>query len=83
MSLDRKDFRGKLHPDVHAAMALVCEADGLDHGEWIAALIEREVRRRVHEATVIAGAAARLGIVGKTGESRGIPGNRGETGGMR
>lgn len=76
--LDRKDVRAKLRPDVHAAMAVVADADGLDHGEWIERLIEREVRRRVHEATVIAAAAARLGIAGNSGESRGTAGNRGE-----
>lgn len=75
MSLDRKDIRAKLHPDVHAAMAIICEADRLDHGEWIEALIEREVRRRVHEATVIAQGCARLGMSGNSRELPGTAGN--------
>lgn len=75
MSLERKDFRGKLHPDMHAAMAVICEAEGLDHGEWIEQLIVREVRRRVHAASLIATGCARLGISGNGRESPGIAGN--------
>lgn len=74
MSLERKDVRAKLRPEVHTAMAVVADADGLDHGEWIERLIEREVMRRVHAATVIANAAARLGIAGSRVESAGTSG---------
>jgi len=69
MSLERKDVRAKLHPDVHAAMKVLADADHMDDGEWVERVIEREVRRRVHEATVIAAAAARLGIAGNNWES--------------
>ncbi len=75
MSLERKDVRAKLRPDVHAAMTVVADADGLDHGEWIERLIEREVMRRVHAATLIAKAAERLGISGKSWESSGSGGS--------
>ena len=44
MSLERKDVRAKLHPDMHAAMQVLADTDRMDDGEWIERLIEREVQ---------------------------------------
>lgn len=73
--LDRKDFRGKLDPKWHELMRAVADAEGVGDGEWIEALIVRELQRKVHVATVIASAARRAGIAGNAGESPGIAGN--------
>ena len=72
MALDRKDFRGKLDPSWHEMMRAVADAEGVGDGEWIEALILRELKSRVHAASVIADAARRLGI---SAPGRETPGN--------
>lgn len=71
MALERKDFRGKLDPDWHEMMRAVADAEGVGDGEWIEALILRELKSRVHAASVIADAARRLGISGNRREQPG------------
>lgn len=73
--LDRKDFRGKLDPTWHELMRAVADADGVGDGEWIEALIVRELQKRVHAASLIADAARRAGIAGNLRESPGKAGN--------
>lgn len=68
MSLERKDVRAKLDPDMHAALKAIAEAEGLDDGEWIESVLVPEIKRRVHAATVIAERTARLGISGNARE---------------
>jgi hypothetical protein len=53
MSLDRVDVRAKLDPDMHEALLAICDAKGVTLGEFIEALLVPEIRRLVHEATVI------------------------------
>lgn len=81
MALPRKDVRMKLDPPMHAALAVVCETDQLDMGEWIEELIVRELHRRIHASKNIYEGTARLGItanrrepVSTSGESTGAPG---------
>jgi len=74
MSLDRKDFRGRLDPAWHDLMRAVADADGVGDGEWIESLILAELQKRVHAASVITAAAARVGIAGNLRESPGIAG---------
>lgn len=71
MALERKDFRGKLDPSWHELMRAVADAEGVGDGEWIEALIVRELKQRVHVASVIADAARRAGISGNGRESQG------------
>lgn len=55
MALERKDVRFKCDPDGHAQLSFVAyDIDGLDIGEWVEALVMAEVKRRVHEARLIA-----------------------------
>ena len=82
MSLERKDIRAKLDPDLHAALTILCEVDGLDIGEFVEAVVGRVVRDRVHAATVIADRTARLGITGNRRESAGVAGNPRESAGI-
>lgn len=71
MALERKDFRGKRDPSWHEMMRAVADAEGVGDGEWIEALILRELKNRVHAASVIADAARRLGISGNGREKPG------------
>jgi hypothetical protein len=76
MALERKDIRAKLDADMHAALAVLCEVDQLDIGEFVERVLVRVIRERCHAATVIAERTARLGISGSSRESPGMPGNR-------
>jgi hypothetical protein len=67
MSLERKDIRAKLDPDMHHALSVLADVDQLDMGEWVERVLLREITRRVHEATVI---ADRIPRSGKSGSSR-------------
>lgn len=67
MSLERKDIRAKLDPDIHEALCAICEADDIDLGAFIEREIERLVRKRVHDAQTI---AARIPRLGKSGSNR-------------
>lgn len=79
MSLERKDVRAKLPPDIHAALTVLCEVSGMDIGEFVERELCRVVRDRVHAASVIADRTARLGITGSGRESAGVAGNRRES----
>jgi hypothetical protein len=68
LSLDRKDVRFKLAPEMHQALAVLAECAQADLGEFVEGIVSREVARRVHEASVIANHCAGLGIAGKTRE---------------
>lgn len=74
MSLERKDVRFKLHPDMHQALTVLAETAQVDIGEFCEMLVQREVVRRVHEASVIHERTARLGITGIGRESSGASG---------
>lgn len=72
MALERKDIRAKLDPDMHAALTVLCDVDGLDIGEFVEREIARVVTERVHAAKVVASRLDRLGISGNFGAT---PGN--------
>lgn len=74
MSLERKDVRAKLDPDLHEALTVLCEIDELDIGEFVERELVRVITRRVHDASLIAARTERLGITGKVRES--IPGGK-------
>lgn len=81
MSLERKDVRFKLDPSMHALLvAVATEADQCEIGEWCEMVVQRELLRRAHAASVVAAAAVRAGISGIAGESTGVPGSVQETG---
>jgi hypothetical protein len=71
MALERKDIRAKLDADMHAALSVLSDVDGLDLGEFIERELVAVIRRRLHDATVIAERTARLGISGNGGEKPG------------
>ncbi len=71
MSIERKDVRFKLAPDMHQALTVLAEVSQADIGEFCELIIQREIVRRVHEATLITDRTARLGINGISRESQG------------
>lgn len=77
MSLERKDVRFKLAPDMHHALTVLAELADADIGEFVELIVQREVVRRVHEANVVAQRLGRLGISGQSGEKPGIGSLRG------
>ena len=77
MSLERKDVRFKLDPDIHADLADLCDVDGLDLAEFCERVITEAVRSRVHAATVLADRVARRGKTGSRREPDPAPGDSG------
>lgn len=77
MSLERKDVRFKIAPELHQALTVLAEVAQLDIGEFCEAIVQNEVVRRVHAATIVAERTARLGI---TGSNRELPGTSGKGG---
>lgn len=76
MALQRKDFRGKLDPDIHAALKAICEIEGVDMGVFIEQLIVPVVEKRIHDATVLSESLHRAGIVGTGRAKAGTAGSR-------
>jgi hypothetical protein len=66
--LERKDVRFKLAPDMHQALSVLAEVAQVDIGEFVEMVIQREVVRRVHEASLISDRTSRLGITGTSRE---------------
>lgn len=78
MSLERKDIRAKLDPDLHQALTVLCEVDDCDLGEFIEREIVRVILKRVHGASLIAERTAHLGINGSAREKPGTSGSGGK-----
>jgi hypothetical protein len=74
MALERKDVRFKMDAEMHQALTVLAECAQVDIGEFVELVVQREVIRRVHEASVIAERTSRLGINGNLRESPGAAG---------
>lgn len=68
MSLERKDIRAKLDPEMHAALLAICETDGVDIGEFIERELAALIRKRIHNANLLSTKTAHLGISGNRRE---------------
>lgn len=64
MALDRKDVRVKLDAEVHAMLVCVAEVDDADIAVWVEALVAAELKRRVHDARLIADQFPRAPVSG-------------------
>jgi len=71
MALERKDLRLKLDADTHAGLSLIADVTDRDMADIVEQLVNEYVKRRIHEASLIADRARRLGIAGNGGESVG------------
>lgn len=77
MSLEKKDFRGKLSREAHDQLAALAELHDKDIGEYGSYLLERALLGEAHVAKLYAERVARWGKSGKAGENPGIePGSK-------
>jgi hypothetical protein len=76
MSLERQDIRAKVDADVHEALVAICDAKGVTLGEFIEALLVPEIKRLVHEATVISDKLRRIPASGNSRDSQGVVGKQ-------
>lgn len=68
MSLERKDVRAKLDPELHAALKIFADLDGVTEAQFIEDLIVPVLRRRIADAKVAAERLASAGIFGNNRE---------------
>lgn len=68
MALERKDIRAKLDPDMHTALVAICDTEHMDIGEFIERELTSIIRKRIHDANVLAAKTAHLGITGNRRE---------------
>lgn len=74
MTLERQDVRGKIDADLHDALLAICEAKGITQAEFVESLIVPEIKRLVHEATLIADRVRHIPAAGNNRELQGRPG---------
>lgn len=79
MSLPRKDIRLKVSHDAHVAITVIALADGLLLAEWCERELLKVLRRRVHEASLIAGNCKSLDLSGNGGECENHPSDTSDT----
>lgn len=68
MSLERKDVRAKLDPELHSALDEICEQLGTTHADWIESVIAPVLRQKVDDTLELANRFLRRGITGKSRE---------------
>jgi hypothetical protein len=71
MALERQDVRFKLDADMKAALDAVVDVDNTEIGSLCEQIMVEYLRRRIHDATVLAARLERAGITGNSGESKG------------
>ena len=69
MSLERQDVRAKLDPDDHRALVRICDIDGVTIAEFVEKLLVPVIRKRVHDANLLARDFPLEGISGNGRES--------------
>lgn len=68
MSLERQDVRAKLDHDDHRALVCICDLDGVTIAEFVERLLVPVIRKRIHDANVLARNFPDSGISGNGGE---------------
>lgn len=69
MSLERKDIRAKLDPDMHAALTVPANVENIGIGAFIEREMLQVINKRIHDASLIHEAIVRLGKSGNRRES--------------
>jgi len=64
MALERRDGRFKMDPDAYEALAVIAEAADMEIGAFVEAELLEIIRKKVHEAMVIASKTSSLDIPG-------------------
>lgn len=71
MSLDRQDIRAKLDPEDHRALVRICDIDGVTIAEFVERLLVPVIRKRLHDASLLARDFPDAGISGTSRDSSG------------
>lgn len=69
MSLERQDVRAKLDPEDHRALVRICDIEGVTIAEFVERLLVPVIRKRVHDANLLAREFPHAGVSGSGGES--------------
>lgn len=69
MSLERQDVRAKLDADDHRTLLRICDIDGVTIAEFVEKLLVPVIRKRVHDANLLARDFPLEGISGNGRES--------------
>jgi hypothetical protein len=64
MSLERKDVRLKLDPELHGALSEICAIDGVEIGEFVEHLLIPVIRKRCADAIALSRALREAGFSG-------------------
>lgn len=85
MSMDLIDFRGKITPEIDAALEAVHRVSGRDRSEIARSVLAEWAAQRIHEASLLDQLLQREGLRGIAGgvsgslrESQGVSGSRRE-----
>lgn len=68
MSLDRKDARLKLDPELHDALDEICSQLGTTHADWLESIVAPVLRQKIMETIELAQRFQRRGISGSNRE---------------
>jgi hypothetical protein len=71
MSIDLKDFRGKITPEAHVALEAEARVSGRDRTEVAREILHVWAARQLHAASVLHGLATAQGIAGSVRDMRG------------
>lgn len=69
MSLERKDIRAKLDPELHTALKIFADLDGVTEAQFIEDIVVPLLRRRIADAKVAAERLTSAGIFGNNRET--------------
>lgn len=70
MSIERKDVRAKLDPELHTALKIFADIDGVTEAQFIEDIVVPVLLRRIADATVAAEKLTSAGIIGKNRDER-------------
>lgn len=68
MSIELKDFRGKITPETDCVLETMSRVHGRDRSEVARDILHEWAVRQIHESVVLAQLLQANGISGKTGE---------------
>jgi hypothetical protein len=68
VSLERKDIRSKLDPELHKALQIFADIDGVTESEFVETVLVPVLQKRIADATIAHERLARAGIIGKVRE---------------
>lgn len=80
MSIELKDFRGRITPETYCALEAISRANGKDHQEIVRAVMHEWALKQIHAASVMQGLLMAEGL---SGTAAGIAGNVREPAGTR